>query len=101
MLGGYGSAAQGGKVGPAAAAAAKTWALGVPLGVVIRSIGRGYVPAVSFIGVSLAVTGVLMIGWRAALAAITPEVSEQHMEWHGKRTASYLSMYSTGLGAFF
>lgn len=74
LLGGYGKEAQGGKVGPAAAAAAKTWALGVPLGVAIRSLGRGYVPAMSFIGISLAVTGVLMIGWRTALAAVTPEV---------------------------
>lgn len=75
VLGGYGSAAQGSKIGPAAAAAAKTWALGVPLGVAIRIVGRGYVPAMSFIGISLAVTGVLMIGWRTALAAVTPEVS--------------------------
>lgn len=75
LLGGFGREAQGGNLGPAAAAAAKTWALGVPLGVAIRSIGRGYVPAMSFIGISLGVTGVLMIGWRAALAALTPEVS--------------------------
>lgn len=75
LLSGFGREAQGGKLGPAAAAAAKTWALGVPLGVAIRSIGRGYVPAMSFIGISLGVTGVLMIGWRAALAALTPEVS--------------------------
>lgn len=74
VVGGYGSVAQGGKVGPAALSAAKTWALGVPLGVAIRSIGRGYVPAMSFIGISLAVTGVLMVGWRTALAAVTPEV---------------------------
>lgn len=74
LLGGYGADAQGGKVGPAVAAAAKTWVVGVPLGVAIRSISRGYVPAMSFIGISLAVTGVLMVGWRAALAAVTPEV---------------------------
>jgi hypothetical protein len=76
LLGGFGRQAQGGKLGPAAAAAAKTWALGVPLGVAIRSIGRGYVPAMSFIGISLGVTGVLMIGWRAALAALTPEAED-------------------------
>jgi hypothetical protein len=74
LLGGFGQEAQGGKVGPAAAAAAKTWAVGVPLGVVIRSLGRGYVPAMSFIGIAMGVTGVLMIGWRTALAALTPEV---------------------------
>lgn len=76
LLGGFGREAQGGNLGPAAAAAAKTWALGVPLGVAIRSIGRGYVPAMSFIGISLGVTGVLMIGWRAALAALTPEAED-------------------------
>lgn len=74
LLGGFGQEAQGGKVGPAAAAATKTWAIGVPLGVAIRSLGRGYVPAMSFIGIAMGVTGVLMIGWRTALAALTPEV---------------------------
>jgi hypothetical protein len=33
------------------------------------------VPAASFIYVALGATSVLMIGWRAALAAVTPEVS--------------------------
>lgn len=40
LLGGYGKEAQGGNTGAAAVAAAKTWALGVPLGIAIRSIGR-------------------------------------------------------------
>jgi hypothetical protein len=40
LLGGFGKEAQGGNTGSAAAAAAKTWALGVPLGIVIRSISR-------------------------------------------------------------
>lgn len=79
LLGGFGQEAQGGKVGPAAAAAAKTWALGVPLGVAIRSLGRGYVPAMSFIGIALGVTGGLMIGWRTALAAVTPEVCGERL----------------------
>jgi hypothetical protein len=35
---------------------------------------RGYMPAASFIYVALGATSVLMIGWRAALAAVTPEV---------------------------
>ncbi|KAF6263859.1 hypothetical protein COO60DRAFT_1457868 [Scenedesmus sp. NREL 46B-D3] len=76
LLGGFSKQAQGGNAGAAAAAAAKTWALGVPLGIVIRSISRGYVPAASFIYVALGATGVLMIGWRAALAAVTPEAEE-------------------------
>lgn len=77
LLGGFSSAAQGGNTGAATVAAAKTWAVGVPLGIVLRSIGRGYVPATSFMGVAMGVTGVLMIGWRAALAAATPEVSKE------------------------
>ncbi|WIA14020.1 hypothetical protein OEZ85_002580 [Tetradesmus obliquus] len=76
LLGGYGKEAQGGNTGAAAVAAAKTWALGVPLGIAIRSIGRGYVPAASFIYVALGATSVLMIGWRAALAAVTPEAEQ-------------------------
>lgn len=40
LLGGFSKQAQGGNAGAAAAAAAKTWALGVPLGIVIRSISR-------------------------------------------------------------
>lgn len=76
LLGGFSSAAQSGDTKAAATAAAKTWALGVPLGLVIRSVSRGYVPATAFIGVSMGVTAVLMIGWRAALAAVTPEAEE-------------------------
>ncbi len=79
FLGGFSKEAQGGKAGPAAAAAAKTWALGVPLGIVIRSISRGYLPATSFMAVTLGVTGVLMVGWRTALAAVTPQVRVGHV----------------------
>lgn len=74
LLGGFGPDAQGGRTGAAAAAAAKTWALGVPLGIALRSVARGYVPATSFMVVAMAATGVLMVGWRSALAAATPEV---------------------------
>lgn len=74
LLDGYGRAARGGAVGPAAAAAAKVWALGAPLGLVIRGVAKGYVPPKPFVIVSLAATLVLMVGWRAALAAATPEV---------------------------
>eukprot|EP00775_Hariotina_reticulata_P010077 gene10077-10232_t len=73
LLGGFDAAAQSGDTKAAVGAAAKTWAVGVPLGIVLRSISRGYVPATSFMVVSMAATGVLMVGWRAALAALTPE----------------------------
>jgi hypothetical protein len=77
LLGGYGKEARGGAVGPAAVAAAKVWALGAPLGLVVRGVSKGYVPPTPFIVVSLAATAVLMVGWRAALAAATPEVRER------------------------
>lgn len=75
LVGGYGKEAQGGSAGAAAGAAAKTWALGIPAGLLIRSAVRGYFPDPAFIGVTMAVNGVLLIGWRTALAAATPEAA--------------------------
>ena len=71
-LGGFGKAAQGGDVGAAARAALKSWAVGVPLGLALRSLAKGYLPAPTFLGITMAVTGVMLVGWRAALAAATP-----------------------------
>ncbi|KAL4434131.1 hypothetical protein ABPG75_000572 [Micractinium tetrahymenae] len=76
LLGGYGTAAQGGSAGAAAGVAAKSWALGIPAGLLVRAATRGYFPAPSFIAVSMAATGVLLVGWRTALAAATPEAAE-------------------------
>ncbi len=53
FLGGYGPEAQGGKVGPAALAAAKCWAVATPLGLVLRGLSKGYVPPTPFIVVSM------------------------------------------------
>lgn len=38
---------------------------------VLRSIQRGYIPDKSFVIVSFVATGVLLIGWRSALAIAT------------------------------
>lgn len=76
LLDGYGKAAQGGNVASAAAAAAKPWALGIPAGLLVRSAARGYFPDPSFIAVSMAATGVFLVGWRAALAAATEEAAD-------------------------
>lgn len=75
LLDGYGKAAAGGNVGAAAGAAAKAWALGIPAGLLLRSLSRGYLPDTSFIVVSLVVNGALLVGWRAALAAATEEAA--------------------------
>lgn len=76
LLGGYGKAAQGGNAGAAAGAAAKSWALGIPAGLLVRTATRGYLPDPSFIAVSMAANGVLLVGWRTILAAATPEAAE-------------------------
>jgi hypothetical protein len=65
FVGGYGPA----DVGAAALAAAKCWAAGVPLGLVLRGLSKGYIPPTPFIVVSFVATAVIMIGWRAALAS--------------------------------
>ncbi|GBF94799.1 hypothetical protein Rsub_07971 [Raphidocelis subcapitata] len=75
FLGGYGRDARGGAAGPAAAAAAKCWAVGAPLGLAVRGLSKGYMPPTPFIIVSLVATAVLMVGWRTGLAAATPEAA--------------------------
>ena len=76
LLGGFGKDAQGGNLQPAALAAGRTWAVATPVALAIRGISRGYVPPTPFIVVAFVATGVLMIGWRSALASVTtPEVS--------------------------
>ena len=67
--GAFGEDARGAKVRPAAAAAAKGWALGIPLGLVFRGVSKGAVPPKPFVVVSLAATGVLLVGWRAWFAS--------------------------------
>ncbi len=44
------------------------------LALVIRGLGKGAVPPVPFILVSMVATGLLSIGWRTAFAKLTPQV---------------------------
>ena len=60
--------AQGTKVGPAAAAAAKGWATGIPLGLAIRGVGKGQIPPKPFVVVAMVATGAFLVGWRAWFA---------------------------------
>ncbi len=65
-------------------------AVGIPVGLVLRGLLRGYVPPTPFIAVALGVNAVLLIGWRSALAAATKPVSlgahAQKLRWltHGE-----------------
>lgn len=51
----------------AALAAAKIWALGIPLGIAFRSVMKWQAPQVPFVIVSLVSTAALLVGWRAVL----------------------------------
>ncbi|KAH7567563.1 hypothetical protein JRO89_XS07G0093300 [Xanthoceras sorbifolium] len=51
----------------AVVAAAKSWALGIPLGLVIRAVTSGHIPQYTFVLVTMGSTAVLLIGWRALL----------------------------------
>lgn len=85
VLGGYRKIAQGGDVGPAAMLAAKCWALGIPLGLLFRSVSRGYLPDKAFIAVALVATGVLLVGWRTGLAKTRPEKTSQAKDRKNKK----------------
>mmetsp|Transcript_42517 Transcript_42517/g.68381 ORF Transcript_42517/g.68381 Transcript_42517/m.68381 type:complete len:275 (-) Transcript_42517:509-1333(-) len=68
VAGTFGDDARGTEVGAAAAAAAKAWALGIPAGLVLRSVGKGQLPPQPFVIVTMVATGVLLVGWRAGFA---------------------------------
>lgn len=71
LTGAYSSKSSTQGVGSAAVAASKAWILGVPIALVLRSVQRGYLPDKSFVIVSFVATGILLIGWRSALAAVS------------------------------
>ncbi|XP_051150019.1 uncharacterized protein LOC127264502 [Andrographis paniculata] len=73
FLGGYREDGKG-KNGlrSAVIAAAKSWSLGIPLGIMIRAITIGHIPPTNFILVTMGSTGVLLVGWRALLFSIFP-----------------------------
>ncbi|KAL2894928.1 Histone-lysine N-methyltransferase EZ1 [Bienertia sinuspersici] len=53
-------------------AAAKSWALGIPVGLGIRALTSAHFPPTNFILVTLGSTAVLLIGWRTLLFQILP-----------------------------
>ncbi|XP_050252902.1 uncharacterized protein LOC126699233 isoform X3 [Quercus robur] len=73
FLGGYAEDGRG-MNGPSKGviAAAKSWALGIPLGIVIRSLSSGHFPPYNFILVTMGSTAVLLVGWRTILYNILP-----------------------------
>ncbi|CAK7347383.1 unnamed protein product [Dovyalis caffra] len=71
FLGGYGEDGRGmNGLSKTVIAAAKSWAVGVPLGMIIRAASSGHVPPYAFILVTMGSTGVLLIGWRVLLSSV-------------------------------
>ncbi|KAL6215372.1 hypothetical protein ACLB2K_014803 [Fragaria x ananassa] len=73
FLGGFGEDGRGTNGLPkAVAASAKSWALGIPLGIGIRAYTAGHIPSLSFVLVSMGSTAVLLLGWRTLLYKFLP-----------------------------
>lgn len=76
----YGEDARGGDVGAAASVAGKTWAMATPAGILLRAVGKGRLPPKPFVIVAMIVTGILLVGSRAALAWKTKEQPRSRKE---------------------
>ncbi|KAK3241527.1 hypothetical protein CYMTET_48713 [Cymbomonas tetramitiformis] len=72
----FGDDARSKEVGTAAGAAAKAWIVAVPVSLLIRSVFKGELPPQPFVIVSMVATGVLLIGWRSAAAALLPSTTQ-------------------------
>ncbi|XP_021846192.1 uncharacterized protein [Spinacia oleracea] len=73
FLGGYSEDGRGmNGSSKAVAAAAKSWALGIPMGLGVRTLTSAHLPPINFILVTLGSTAVLLIGWRTLLFQILP-----------------------------
>ncbi|KAJ4917363.1 hypothetical protein Rs2_02913 [Raphanus sativus] len=98
FLGGYAEEGRGKKgQSKAVLTAAKSWALGVPLGVIIRSTSSGHIPAYSFVLVTMGSTAVLLIGWRALLFSVLPSESKKKDDTYRKGSAFELFELLTSL----
>ncbi|CAN8302727.1 unnamed protein product [Cochlearia groenlandica] len=98
FLGGYAEDGRGMKGrSKAVLAAAKSWIIGAPLGIVIRSASSGHIPNYSFILVTMGSTAVLLIGWRALLFSVLPSKSKKKDDTYRKGSAFELFELLTSL----
>ncbi|XP_047168854.1 uncharacterized protein LOC124837518 [Vigna umbellata] len=73
FLGGFGEDGRGmNGLSKGVIATAKSWAVGIPIGIAIRAAGSGHVPNYSFVFVTLGSTAVLLITFRALLYTVLP-----------------------------
>ncbi|XP_039136916.1 uncharacterized protein LOC120274450 [Dioscorea cayenensis subsp. rotundata] len=81
FVGAYGDDAKGvNGLAKAIVAGAKSWAVGIPLGLAIRAATSGHIPPTPFILVTMGSTGVLLIGWRALICNFLPKMHSQRSD---------------------
>ncbi|MCO5597629.1 hypothetical protein L7F22_051710 [Adiantum nelumboides] len=94
LLGGYGPDGQGvNGFGSAVLAAVKSWAVGIPLALVIRSLTSGHVPSHPFIIVSMASTLILLVGWRATANVVFPNEKFAKDKLTGNKKGSVFELF--------
>lgn len=79
FLGGYSEDGRGTNgLSKGVLAAAKSWALGIPLGLIIRAVTLRHIPPTNFILVTMGSTAVLLVGWRTmVVSTILNETSKK------------------------
>ncbi|KAI5057330.1 hypothetical protein GOP47_0027345 [Adiantum capillus-veneris] len=94
LLGGYGPDGQGvNGFGSAVLAAVKSWAVGIPLALVIRGVTSGHVPPQPFIIVSMASTLILLVGWRATATVVFPNEKSAKNKLTGNKKGSVFELF--------
>ncbi|KAK3004044.1 hypothetical protein RJ639_018356 [Escallonia herrerae] len=80
FLGGFGEDGRGTNgLSKAVITAAKSWSLGIPLGIAIRAATIGHIPPINFILVTMGSTSILLIGWRTlSLSIFTNDKSKKN-----------------------
>ncbi|KAH9539707.1 hypothetical protein CY35_15G071400 [Sphagnum magellanicum] len=94
FLGGFGPEGQGLNGVPSAALAAiKSWAVGIPLGLVVRGLATGHVPPQPFILVSLGSLFFLMVGWRTVFTLVFPNDDNSLQKRTGNRQGGVFEFF--------
>lgn len=98
FLGGYGDDGKGvNGTSNAIVAAAKSWAVGIPLGIIIRAATSGHIPSTTFMLVTMGSTGVLLIGWRALVSKFLPSKQSKKNDVYRRGSAFELFELLTSL----
>ncbi|XP_020258807.1 uncharacterized protein LOC109835233 [Asparagus officinalis] len=98
FLGAYGDDGKGlNGTSKAITATAKSWLVGIPLGIVVRAATSGHIPSTAFMLVSMGSTGILLIGWRALISKFLPSKQTKKSDVYKRGSAFELFELLTSL----